>query len=126
MTDQKDYAMLPEVLKVCGLRLHKYTDPDENYWTDGKWHCRGKRPVLTLSELWEGLKKARQARPDCSDTAVSIREFTDEETHKSEERVVLSGFGGLMWFCTSKYGSLPNAVAAALHWVLQQKGDRNG
>lgn len=131
MTDQKDYLRLPEVLAWLGWKREGFMGmvPDGKRekivmrynLIDATGINKGEHAQPTLSELWDGLKKARQARLDCSDTAVSIREFTDEETHKSEERVVLSGFVGLRWFCTSEYGSLPNAVAAALHWVLQQK-----
>ena len=95
---------------MCGLRLHKYTDPDENYWTDGKWHCRGKRPVLTLSELWEGLCRV------CRETGwFQPVLYGDAETLVSGPDPM-----GERVFKVNEYGSLSNCIAAALHWVLQR------
>lgn len=129
-----DFLKDPRVLEACGLRLQKYTDPDENYWMDGEGHCRGKHPVLTLSELWEGLCKACKR----NETTPIYRPFL-----AADNGVILYSPGVLLPYCgvlfidesgpgpddysthpsfsVEKYGTLINCIAAALHWVLQQR-----
>ena len=113
MTDQKDYLRLPEVLEACGygqVQNPSMAATGEWLWSkDCKYAIE--TPTPTLSELWEGLCKAckdagHRWNPEISGMAAVIVNPNDTD-----------GRG----FVSSEYGTLNNAVAAALHWVLQQK-----
>lgn len=102
MTDQKDYLRLPEVLEACGVESKNGINVGEGLTI---------YPILTLSELWEGLCR------ECRETGwFQPVLYGDAETLVSGPDPM-----GERVFKVNEYGSLLNAIAAALHWVLQQK-----
>jgi len=124
MTDQKDYLRLPEVLEACGygqVQNPSMAATGEWLWSkDCKYAIE--TPTPTLSELWEGLCKAWSQRwidpldADARDLLENRLPGLSGMSH-----VVLWEPGETHFFTAKEYGTLPNAVAAALHWVLQQK-----
>jgi hypothetical protein len=127
MTDHIDYTVLPEVLEACGLVLHEYADPVENYYTDANGVCRGQRPFLTQAELWDALCKAWEAR--------YIDPLDDEaEELLRKARPALQGMdcvvvwepGETHFYPVKDYGTIDNAIAAALWTVLQQGKKKEG
>lgn len=109
MTDQKDYTQESEVLKALGWDSRTF-DGAEKWWRVGEYPTQW--PTVTLSELWEGLCRV------CRETGwFQPVLYGDAET-------LISGPDpmGERVFKVNEYGSLPNAVAAALYWVLQRGG----
>jgi len=101
MTDQIDYTTLPEVLAACGIFPCSHTP---------------KPSPPTMQELWEGLCKAcRDADTDnigpllCGMGKVQIISDTDDKP-----------FLDIIEYRSLDYGTLNNAIGAALYWMLQQ------
>ncbi len=124
MTDQKDYTREPEVLKACGWKqVHHFRLNEFNWYRESAGNLPRGYPVpVTLSELWEGLCRVwsqRQIDPLDADARDLLENRLPGLSGMSH--VVLWEPGETHFFTAKEYGSLPNAVAAALHWVLQQK-----
>ena len=121
MTDQKDYATLSEVLAWLGWKREGFMGmvPDGKRekivmrynLIDATGINKGEHAQPTLSELWEGLCRV------CRETGwFQPVLYGDAETLVSGPDPM-----GERVFKVNEYGSLLNAIAAALHWVLQQR-----
>lgn len=142
MTDQKDYTQEPgdghlpdlhpydytrdeRVLAACGWKfqpLRAFVDKGVSdvgpvsqgpYWFSDSGKRSDITPILTLSELWEGLCR------ECEGTGYFPGLNRYEVSFVWQEG--LSHFTHSKYFPLTVYGSFVEAAAAALHWVLQQK-----
>lgn len=123
MTDQKDYTREPEVLAACGLeyvgtfgRLFVWKRPC------GEPKYLGISIDLTMQELWEGLCKACKSLLDYGFLSPRIDGIWRVELVLRDGSAAWDDEDNLtLYYYVNECGSLTNAIAAALYWVLQQK-----
>jgi hypothetical protein len=117
MTDRIDYTQRPEVLAACGW-VRAYQDNHSTWYMGGDME---ENPELTMQELWEALCKACKSLLDYGFLSPRIDGIWRVELVLRDGSAAWDDEDNLtLYYYVNEYGSLTNAVAAALHWVLQQ------
>jgi hypothetical protein len=124
MTDHIDYTQKPEVLAALDWQWMKSENPEGfGYYQDLEGEERigcFKDIPPTMQELWDGLCRIAKDRHISLQHEFIPGALMAGENRPDFERITFVLNGEWYRFMVSKYGTLTNAIAAALHWVLQQ------
>jgi hypothetical protein len=119
MTDRIDYTTKPEVLKACGIDWEQTTPKT---WMERSTGILARTPPRpSQQELWEGLCKAWREED-------RVDGMNRRGTYPRLNGTMQVELAGEVYeiFTTVKYGTLRNAIAAALYTVLQQAEKKEG